>query len=556
MNDDTAALELRSFNHQLRRMAQPTPGVKDRHAVPPITLVPDDVLHTIFHFVAEYSYSRIAYVPIGRERGPRDGICVVSHVCGYWRRLALNDPQLWGYIVLNPDSSLAFLQTYLERSKDAPLRIRLEGTRPTFNRNIEIDLRARLLADHVHRIVEFRAVEFRPTEMNTILKWFKGAAPRLRCLMLEADSQLLQPAVFSGNLPALRDIYVKGVSMPWQPYQDLTDLQLNDQLVPSMEKLVWTLRHCPRLKSLKLGFLDAMIRQDTGEQLCSVEPVALPRLEELFLRSHVQEDVVDLISCLRFPDTTSVSLKLLGWHRHTIVDLPKECPSLSAITSKVKGLFLELTGCDAWSASIVMTSRKPEFKLQWEWYQEGKNNEMVDFIGLSPTTFPALEALVIIATSYQLDVPHWRCILSAFPCLVYLKLDISMSMIANFWTALVPKFPRNENMLDALVVPALRYLKVERMEEQETVFNVLGECFRARANRGCRLRTLDLVMRSGRAFPPTVLDILTENIGKVNITYVRNPYSLDEGEAHRAGSSRNSSHPRREPSMSPSILRP
>ncbi|KAJ7581643.1 hypothetical protein C8J56DRAFT_957899, partial [Mycena floridula] len=48
---------------------------------------------------------------------------LVSHVCHDWRVLALDLAHLWTRLYFRPGSALERCETYLERSKEAPLEI-------------------------------------------------------------------------------------------------------------------------------------------------------------------------------------------------------------------------------------------------------------------------------------------------------------------------------------------------------------------------------------------------------------------------------------------------
>ena len=76
-----------------------------------ITLLPPEVLGIIFEFA------------VSAQDQPLEMALNLSHVCASWRNLAINTPRLWNTIELG--DSVDMVQTLLERSKIAPLHIRL-----------------------------------------------------------------------------------------------------------------------------------------------------------------------------------------------------------------------------------------------------------------------------------------------------------------------------------------------------------------------------------------------------------------------------------------------
>lgn len=482
----------------------------------PISIIPDDVLHEIFYLVAEDGFicTERWMTLYGRTR------CLnLSHVCRYWRRLTLGSPQLWTFIALTRRISTYHLNLYLERSENAPLHLMLVGDRSVMDTTDDWSHKARILSDHLNRFQEFLVLEFQPQEIMTILGFFDKPAPKLQTLKLDADRQLLYPSLFAREMPSLREVRVKGVSMTWLPYKDLTALVLCDQLVPSLDRLLWTLRNCPKLKALKLGLLGAMNDEGATDLGSRGNTLVLPQLEELVLRSHVCKDVMDILSHLSFPSTASVGLVFQGPNRNTN-NIAQQCPSLNDIITMVRHLTLEVVSSYSWSTRFVLWSPDANLRLEWEWFEEGRQNDMLEYVGFSLVSFPALQHLTISADSSRFTEQRWLQILSSVPTIVSMDLDIKDSFVLAFFAALSQKpvipYPPSP---EALVCPNLKRLVISRMDEQDSIFYEMATRLRTRDQYGCRLESLDLAMRSSRTLPPEIYSLLQKSIAQVTIKY-------------------------------------
>ncbi|KAH8827833.1 hypothetical protein DL96DRAFT_1709156 [Flagelloscypha sp. PMI_526] len=103
-------------------------------------------------------------------RGPifSQGSCLVaplsvSHVCQWWRKIALQEPQLWsrlGFRIQDsfPDTKISLVQTFLDRSQHEPLRVTVV-VNPKSTMSSDPDLRNKILVllrmlldDHLDRI--------------------------------------------------------------------------------------------------------------------------------------------------------------------------------------------------------------------------------------------------------------------------------------------------------------------------------------------------------------------------------------------------------------------
>ncbi|KIM44297.1 hypothetical protein M413DRAFT_378722 [Hebeloma cylindrosporum] len=114
----------RKANHQ--GIIQPRPmAVPNLHLIPPlspttdppIASIPPDVLGYILNLVYEKSDS-------DKNKRPNSPI-VFSHVCRFWRSVALDNSLWWSRVIVTPPWKLDEVGTFLSRSKDCPLDLRI-----------------------------------------------------------------------------------------------------------------------------------------------------------------------------------------------------------------------------------------------------------------------------------------------------------------------------------------------------------------------------------------------------------------------------------------------
>ncbi|KAH9985026.1 hypothetical protein BJV77DRAFT_1174720, partial [Russula vinacea] len=87
-----------------------------RYGFTPISLLPPEVLARVFHFLLLEEPP----FPIERDLGWRRA----THVCRFWRQVALDDSSLWGTIS-GITTNAELISEMLARSRDAPLDIDL-----------------------------------------------------------------------------------------------------------------------------------------------------------------------------------------------------------------------------------------------------------------------------------------------------------------------------------------------------------------------------------------------------------------------------------------------
>ncbi|KIM44275.1 hypothetical protein M413DRAFT_443295 [Hebeloma cylindrosporum] len=185
---------------------------------PPIASVPPDVLGYILNFVYQNS-------DINENKHPNSPI-VFSHVCRFWRSIALDNSLWWTRIIVTPPWKLDEVGTFLARSKECPLDLRIfVDINPTtfkpLTRCAPLDnyenLR-NLISPHIHRCRTFRLQGCfdKPTQflIPYLSESFCGVyMPYLEQFIvderLEIEPKLYQRKLFS-SAPLLQDLRIGG----------------------------------------------------------------------------------------------------------------------------------------------------------------------------------------------------------------------------------------------------------------------------------------------------------------------------------------------------------
>ncbi|KAI0954086.1 hypothetical protein AcW1_006651 [Taiwanofungus camphoratus] len=298
-----------------------------------IAHIPDDVLQEIFLLLAW----DIDSPPISK-RALKNGFTwlSVSYVCSYWRRLALGSPRLWALINVYEESSLGMVREFLKRSRDLSLCVRFED-HPSFHSERGLDLLQllitkyrpiestamldKLIAGHSNRIMEFQLVS---TRVNTILSSFTSPAPRLRVLDLQSSwppKPIPTIPFFVNQSPLLHVVRAHKVILPWYPFRNLTEMDIEYDRPPAMDALLQILHDCSSLIVLKLDIQRAILRTSYPQDSSNIE---LAYLEGLTL-SATYDDLAYILSRLSFPATVQIELAFNGDPK---VDDVEPCPAL------------------------------------------------------------------------------------------------------------------------------------------------------------------------------------------------------------------------------------
>ncbi|THH04775.1 hypothetical protein EW146_g10086 [Bondarzewia mesenterica] len=305
-----------------------------RNAFLPICRLPPEIISRIFLLINDPP-TRFTHRP-SRRISPIPttfslGWIQVTHVCRYWRRVALENPSLWTRIcfVLGRNWTDAFF----ERSKSSLITVQ---RRPqTFYDWAFYDPDDMPVARHLKHLQRLR-VHTPSQVLSSFLETLVDAAPYLEYLELccipdpdyFAHSQPLQSIPLPSNLfahdfPRLRHVELDHITIPWDPvhFKGLAHFAIrlpgskrfdfSKASRPSLDQILNLLDAMPELQTLEL--LDALPVAPTlnSFKLSPINRVAhMPWLNKIKLKGTVF-DCANFIRCLDIP--CGAVLSIIGW---------------------------------------------------------------------------------------------------------------------------------------------------------------------------------------------------------------------------------------------------
>ncbi|KAH9890108.1 hypothetical protein C8Q73DRAFT_653017, partial [Cubamyces lactineus] len=287
---------------------------------------------------------------------------LVSHVCRYWRQVALHTPHLWTTIHFRTRAHMSRGEVYLSRNGRLPIDIYVD-TCSEDDYQLHKDLLFRdeflpvfdVVLPHIDRwrelhliVADLECKTFARKVLSTC-----GTAPALETLQLwhvqnwRTSERLFNHigpppvVVFGGELPSLKHIILQGVNLPWSRSPFLRNLSSVEFALHSdnvrMPFDLWRamLDSSPNLTRLSLLFSgpraapspaspvidgigwwgaeppppDAVIPPGTRLPP-SVEPIHLPALRDVQLNNLESDYVVALFRTLHMPNVRSLHLGL------------------------------------------------------------------------------------------------------------------------------------------------------------------------------------------------------------------------------------------------------
>ncbi|KAF5357617.1 hypothetical protein D9758_007490 [Tetrapyrgos nigripes] len=307
-----------------------------RNSLALINQLPPEILSQIFLFCAS---STSFSTPL---RPSRWSFIAVSHVCQYWRNVALGCPALWSYIdSSNPDCILEMLK----RSGTCPLTFRISvGKVQAHHMKWIQEGRATAVAlGHIYRVREFTLYA---SPIGTVISHtgnlgLAQAVPLLEVLRLEAvvdnrfvhDPVKLSSRFLDGDAPRLKHLELRNFLLPWDSrlLKGLTvlKLSLNDPRdAPTSHQVRTVLARMPGLKVLELDGLGVLPPPATTS---NIKVVQLSHLRSVTLRGSSAR-CANLLSHISFPVTTNMQFNIVVDPR-TDPDVSLMLTSLSRIRS-------------------------------------------------------------------------------------------------------------------------------------------------------------------------------------------------------------------------------
>jgi F-box-like len=280
-----------------------------RDALAPIFLLPPELLARIFHFLALVEPSWSSPGKLGWIRA--------THVCQYWRQVALEDSSLWATISGVPESK-RWIAEMLARAKCAPLAIDLDLVDPQSNE---------ILSRFPSRFSHTRKLRLRGLSLaylDNVRELCGLEAPVLEHFELDMSDcsspvtfdQLIGTKFFKGKSPKLRTFSLCHVRVPWSLIPRAQLFQLRIVLPPEisstsgislpdvLNQFIDVLANSPGLEDLVLQYC----LPSALSHFAHGRTIPLPRLSHLDLAGS-NSLVVNLLKMLKLPSSTKLHLR-------------------------------------------------------------------------------------------------------------------------------------------------------------------------------------------------------------------------------------------------------
>jgi len=182
-------------------------------AVSPVSRLLPEILVLIFTFLVEANATTNSAGDVPEGMGlpeVRLGWITVTHVCSFWRQVALEHRTLWAHHQFN--LSHEWTAEMLRRACDAPLELTLSEEFVPFppSKNDAATVISQLL----HRVSALTIEE--GALSLPVLNSLELPAPLLDTLRITSSQFTILPqSLFSGNVPKLRDLYLGNIFPAW-----------------------------------------------------------------------------------------------------------------------------------------------------------------------------------------------------------------------------------------------------------------------------------------------------------------------------------------------------
>ncbi|TFY58076.1 hypothetical protein EVJ58_g6640 [Rhodofomes roseus] len=349
----------------------------------------------------------------------------ISHVCKLWRDVAIDTPALWSEIYVF--EGLPFTQTsiYLERSKCAPLDIRIDLDDEVHRGTSPLAAILDLIIPHVFhwRSLWFKASQYDQMDYAFTRMGLCSGAPMLEALRLhyvpddgdededDEDMPVFYTSagdLFSGNAPKLARNKLWSIHLNWAASLLLSGLvevdfaQQGNDSRQSFEDFSRMLRESPGLESLSLMHAGPVsIESQTSRPGENDTILCLPSLRRLTIDT--SDPPVNFFERLAFPNLTRLTLYIVSQEGPTngeevVQALLRPSPAtgrsaLSGLQSLRIGGWLSLD----FESGMVALSRGWYDVLTAQWESIANTNE--------EPLLPQLQALRLIGFSGK-DMRH------------------------------------------------------------------------------------------------------------------------------------------------------
>ena len=184
-----------------------------KNTLAPINGIPSDV---------------ISLLPDYCDEGYADEFSInCTHVCRSWREIFVSRSSLWTNLDFK---NVEKTRTYIQRSRCSPLNISLQKSSKDIT---YLDDAFSLVIPHIHRLKSLAIIA---SVLPDVLSHFRCPTPLLEKLdihipfLAEPDSSRISGALFNGELPSLRELYLCGVitDLAWRNTWNLTVFTLSN----------------------------------------------------------------------------------------------------------------------------------------------------------------------------------------------------------------------------------------------------------------------------------------------------------------------------------------
>ncbi|PPR07153.1 hypothetical protein CVT24_010701 [Panaeolus cyanescens] len=282
-----------------------------------ISFLPPELLREIFLYLRdEWPSSIFETSSVPRVKF---GWINVTHVCRFWREVALQYPQLWTQV----DVGLAnWAEMVLERSKGADISLEILPNIETSAQRVLWDVLSQ--PHRLRQIKLYSRFNSKSLYKEAFERLKDVAAPRLRSLVIAGSCvdlpTILDKNFLGGGTPRLRHLDVQGYFIPWtSPILSglhVLNIQPTHNFGSHASDFLAALRRLPDLEELTLGRLPQDLESFDKKQV-----ISFPRLAKLTFEGSGQEFIA-LLRHLRFPSTVSLQFKSNNiFQRNQIPDL-------------------------------------------------------------------------------------------------------------------------------------------------------------------------------------------------------------------------------------------
>jgi hypothetical protein len=226
----------------------------------------------------------------------------VTHVCRYWRSVALGCTTLWRTLFFfNPEVT----KEMIRRAKGSNLEVQIEGPIPQ-RLLAAVGEAFRMVIPELYHTSTLH-LKLHKNILQPLCDGFVSAAPNLECLTLcssnDYDKLRVQDTIFAPNMPALRSLELEYCTlMTSSPPSSTSDPHLVH--IPStISQIVSYLRRMPMLHTLILG---EVLPEELSADI-EYPKLDLPELSKLTVIGSITS-CINFLKHLVFPPTTVTTI--------------------------------------------------------------------------------------------------------------------------------------------------------------------------------------------------------------------------------------------------------